>query len=118
MPLVAFAGHPIAIEFLFGVAIALAPQKDENRQKCAGARDFVAVDVPQFPISTISCATRGRAYALQRLALWGIPSALIVFGPVCQEDKLEGGPGHEVPLLLGAASYSIYLVHSLATALV
>ena len=114
--LVAFAGHPIAIEFLFGVAIALAPKKDGIGR---GALALGGLWLLLFPNAHLHDFLRnpGEVYAIQRLALWGIPSSLIVFGLVCQEGKLDRS-WTRLPLLLGAASYSIYLIHSLVTALV
>jgi exopolysaccharide production protein ExoZ len=52
---------------------------------------------------------------LDRVLMWGIPAALLVSGCVFLER--ETGPWlAPLPLLLGDASYSIYLVH-MATAL-
>jgi exopolysaccharide production protein ExoZ len=47
---------------------------------------------------------------LQRAILWGIPSALIVFGALSMEDVVRKIPSR-ILLLLGNASYSIYLSH-------
>ena len=114
--LVAFAGHPIAVEFLFGIAIAMAPKREGIG---LGALGLGVAWLMMFPNDHLHNFLHNsqQSYALQRLALWGIPSALIVFGLICQEERLNR-PWVRIPLLLGAASYSIYLVHCLVKALV
>ena len=114
--LIAFAGHPIAIEFLFGVAIALAPKPQRIG---GGALALGVVWLALFPNAQFHdfLHNGSESHGILRLLLWGIPSALIVFGAVCQEECL-GRSWTRFPLLLGAASYSIYLVHSLVVGLV
>jgi exopolysaccharide production protein ExoZ len=114
--LIAFAGHPIAIEFLFGVAIALAPKPERLG---GGALALGVLWLLLFPNAQFHDFLHNpqESHGVLRLLLWGIPSALIVYGTVCQEERL-GGSWTRFPLLLGAASYSIYLVHSLVVGLV
>ena len=115
-PLIAFAGHPIAIEFLFGVTIAIAP-----KERAAGGL-LMALGIGWlllFPNAQLHdfLGNPDSGYGLRRALLWGLPAAMIIYGLVVFEQRL-GGRWTKPLLLLGAASYSIYLVHSLAAALV
>lgn len=114
--LIAFAGHPIAVEFLFGVAIALAPKPQRIG---GGALALGVIWLTLFPNAQFHDFLHNprESHGILRLLLWGVPSALIVYGLVCQEERL-GSSWTRFPLLLGAASYSIYLVHSLVVGLV
>ncbi|MGI8931828.1 MAG: acyltransferase family protein [Sphingomicrobium sp.] len=115
-PLIAFAGHPIAIEFLFGIAIAHAP-----KQRVAGSL-LMALGIGWlllFPNAQLHdfLGNPDSGYGLRRVLLWGLPAAMIIYGLVVFEQRLAGRWARPL-LVLGAASYSIYLVHSLAAALV
>jgi exopolysaccharide production protein ExoZ len=115
-PLIAFAGHPIAIEFLFGIAIAIAP-----KERTAGSL-LMALGIgwlllfPNAPLHDF-LGNPDSGYGLRRAALWGLPAAMIIYGLVVFEQRLAGRWTTPL-LLLGAASYSIYLVHSIVAALV
>lgn len=116
IPLIEFAGHPIALEFLFGIAIAHAP-----KQRRAGSA-LMALGIAWlllFPNAQLHdfLGHRDSGYGLQRALLWGLPAAMIIYGLVVHEQRLRGGWTKPL-LVLGAASYSIYLVHSLVAALV
>jgi exopolysaccharide production protein ExoZ len=50
--------------------------------------------------------------ALYRVLAWGIPAAMLVYGTWSLERRL-GGRAFDVPVLIGSASYSIYLFHQL-----
>ena len=115
-PLIAFAGHPIAIEFLFGIAIAHAP-----RQRLAGGL-LIALGIGWlllFPNAQLHdfLGNQDSGYGLRRVLLWGLPAAMIIYGLVVFEQRLAGRWAKPL-LVLGAASYSIYLVHSIIAALV
>ena len=115
-PLIAFAGHPIAIEFLFGIAIAHAP-----KQRAAGGM-LMTLGIGWlvlFPNAQLHdfLGNPGSGYGLQRALLWGLPAAMIIYGLVVFEQRLRGRWARPL-LVLGAASYSIYLVHSLVAALI
>jgi exopolysaccharide production protein ExoZ len=114
-PLILFAGHPIAIEFLFGVAIANAPKHRStgNWMMAVGAGWLLL-----FPNAWLHdfLDQESSVYGFQRMFLWGLPAAMIIYGLVTREDDLKGRWTRPL-LLLGAASYSIYLVHSIVVGL-
>ena len=108
-PLIQFAGSPIMIEFLFGVLIAIVPRD----WRIGGGLLVAAVTfLLCFPNPWLGDFRLAMAYepAFVRVALWGIPSALVVYGAMTFEKKLRGSLV-EALLVLGAASYSIYLIH-------
>jgi peptidoglycan/LPS O-acetylase OafA/YrhL len=47
---------------------------------------------------------------------WGIPAALVVYGARSLDDRFAGR-AFDLPVLLGDASFSIYLFHKLFTGL-
>jgi len=115
-PLVEFAGHPIAVEFLFGIIIAL------SRRDARLGRGLLAVGLiwlllfPNVQLHDFF-GDSTEEYGVRRLALWGIPAALIIYGVTSQESSLAGRSWTRPLLLLGTASYSIYLVHNIVVAL-
>lgn len=105
-PIFQFLGNPLVIEFLFGVAIARAPMWRYGAVALpAGLILLVATVFTHDPlgIEAIDFLT-GKASA-QRLMVYGIPAALIVYGSMHIEARKS------VWTYLGDASYSIYLVH-------
>jgi len=113
---IAFLGHPIAVEFLLGILIASAPQHERSGLNLlmVGVLWLALVPNPWLHDIFIDADTGN---ALYRLLLWGVPSAFIVYGMVSQERRLDGQWTQPL-LLLGAASYSIYLIHGIVVALV
>ena len=115
-PLIAFAGHPIAIEFLFGIAIAHAPKQ----RMTGGLLMTLGIGwLLLFPNAQLHdfFGNPDSGYGLRRLLLWGLPAAMIIYGLVVFEQRLHGRWAKPL-LVLGAASYSIYLVHSLVAAVI
>lgn len=104
-------GNPMILEFLMGVAIALAP-----KARRAGLLALVAggVFLLLLPASYYSPEFRDFAAAASRVMLWGIPAALIVYGAVTFENALRGRIVAWL-CVIGSASYSIYLFHPLVT---
>lgn len=104
-----FAGSPIMIEFLFGMLIALLPRD----RRIGGALLAAAlVFILCFPSPWLQDYRLAMSYqpAFIRVALWGVPAAMIVYGALTFEEKFEGRMVRAL-LVLGAASYSIYLWH-------
>ena len=104
-------GNPIILEFLFGVAIACLPLKS-----LPGAI-LLAVGLLWlilFPTLSYAMEVREFSPSLLRVLMWGIPSALIVYGLLGQEQRLRGAIVDGL-CAIGAASYSIYLFHMLVT---
>lgn len=102
------AVRPLLIEFLFGVVIGLVFLKDK------------ALPLPLSILLVIGSAVVLGISAppddWRRLALWGLPCAMILAAGLSWERS-----GMRVPkwlIALGASSYSLYLVHNLVISLV
>lgn len=52
-------------------------------------------------------------YYWSRFFIWGIPSAMIVFGVIFLEQSGKMSFNNKILLLLGDASFSIYLIHTI-----
>lgn len=106
-----FLGNPLILEFLLGVLIAwIAPRLPAPMGPLA-----IVAGIGWFA-GVMALGLEGHGFhdpaVWSRLLVWGAPSALIVLGAVVMAPWR-----HAVmrPLLLvGAASYSIYLAHPLA----
>lgn len=107
--LVKFAGSPIMIEFLLGMLIAVAPQ---SRRLGAALMIAAIIFLGCFPNGWLSDHRQAMDYwpAFTRVALWGIPAAMIVYGALVFERIFKGRLVNAL-LVVGAASYSIYLFH-------
>ena len=108
-----FLGSPMIFEFLFGVAIAVSsdPAVDRRRATFAGALWLLF-----FPNTGLEDYRVAMSYgpAVMRVMLWGLPAAAMVYGMLTLERAFKGR-AVDALLVLGAASYSIYLVHTLVT---
>jgi exopolysaccharide production protein ExoZ len=105
-PLLGFLGYPLIFNFLMGLAITKLPK---NPRLAPLAIVAVAV-MALAPVATFADFTIGISgpVALERVALWGIPSAVIVYAAIAVDNA-------PAPLVaLGDASYSIYLTHLVA----
>lgn len=111
-PILKWVGNPIILEFLMGAAIYRAPK--------TAWMGSVAI-VCGVILFALSPPNSGDVLDFQeassRVLTWGIPSALIVYGLVTMEHRLKG-PVVDRLCWLGVASYSIYLFHPFAIALV
>ena len=101
---VAFWADPIIIEFIFGMGIALAYREGVRLPRLAA----VALIVAGFALLALF-QTGGSLRAF----VWGIPAALIVAGSVFGRFALDAR-GWRIPIIIGNASYALYLVHSFA----
>jgi exopolysaccharide production protein ExoZ len=94
---------PIATEFIFGMAIALAAEEVKLSRGAAttlmtaGAIAFIA-------------SAELSSHSEWRFAVWGIPAACIVAGAAMHRFDLSARIWSPA-LLLGEASYALYLVH-------
>jgi len=112
-PMIHFLGNPMIFEFLFGVAIACLPLR-----RVVGLTLIAAgvLWLALFPNSGLEDYRVAMSYgpAVSRVLLWGFPAAAIVYGLLTMESAFKGWLVDKL-LVLGAASYSIYLVHTLVT---
>jgi exopolysaccharide production protein ExoZ len=105
-PVLQFLGNPIIAEFLLGVLLFYAPRA---RLAVLALPIGAALIILAGPLGI--AAQQGRVDGLlgvdgfQRLFVYGIPAALIVYGTL----QIEAKPS--VWTYLGDASYSLYLVH-------
>jgi exopolysaccharide production protein ExoZ len=110
-PSLAFLGNPIILEFLFGVAIACLPPSG------AGLTALVAGLACLFGVLIFGYGQISEALYIQdaslsfvRVAWWGLPSALIVYGAINLERFCRGRIW-DILAKLGDASYATYLSH-------
>jgi len=100
-------------EFLFGVAIAQLPRLEH------WAWPLLAASALGFALSPIDLyqlhVTSEIGQSFIRVLSWGVPAALAVYGLLCAE-RLFRNAWFAPLVLLGDASYSIYLFHRLTTA--
>lgn len=102
-----FLGSPLAFEFMFGVAIARLPRMTTLGAAVAGAGLIWFALAP----SAFYDQAFGQG-AVYRVVAWGLPAGMIVYGAWSLE-RYFGSRAFVVPVLLGSASYSIYLFHQL-----
>jgi len=98
-PLTEFIGHPMILEFLMGFAIARLPL--HRRISLLALVVGLALGAALYPVDF---------YSGVRVLACGIPAAAIVYAALSYED-LFARRIFALPVLLGDASYSIYLVH-------
>jgi exopolysaccharide production protein ExoZ len=106
-PIFQFLGNPIIIEFIIGVALAYAPSiKAAKWGIPAGAiAILLAGPLGIAPTGNTLDFLLGKD-ALQRVAVYGIPAGLIVYG------TMQINAGKSVWTYLGDASYTLYLFHT------
>ncbi|MFN7108868.1 MAG: acyltransferase family protein [Brevundimonas sp.] len=117
-PVLRFWGAPIILEFLLGVGIAsvwrLAPRRLGAWAVGLAMAGFgVSLVVGYGGIDDVR-ALNDPWNGLRRVVIWGLPSALLVFG-VVRMERTDAAPGRleRAAAFMGDASYSIYLVHVL-----
>lgn len=104
----AFYTNPILLEFLYGVMIGAYYLKTKN------APPRLAVAVGALAVAALLLAVQFTvAPDWDRSLSWGIPAALIVLGSLILEAHGFVYRGKSL-LLLGAASYMLYLTHPFA----
>ena len=109
MPLFDFIGSPMALEFLMGVAVARLP-----RRRSFGLFMLLGPALLALTPTVLGDlgSSLGPQWALHRALEWGFPAALVVWGTLSVEPLFEH-PLFDAPVVLGDASYSIYLFHPL-----
>jgi exopolysaccharide production protein ExoZ len=103
-----FLGNPLILEFLFGVAIAYAPAFRHARWGIPlGAALLIGAGFFDLaPFGNSLEYLRGEE-AFQRVAVFGLPAALIVWGAMQFKGRESFWTGQ------GDASYALYLTHAL-----
>ena len=117
-PVLRFWGAPIIVEFLLGVGIASAwrrapPWLVSWAVGLALVGFGLGLVVGYGGIDDVR-ALNDPWNGLRRVAVWGLPSALLVFG-VVRMERGDRAPGRleRAAAFMGDASYSIYLTHVL-----
>lgn len=111
-PVFQFLGNPMIVEFLFGVVIARsAPFRPGLWCLPHGfAVILLAGPLGLAPLGGTMEFLTGQE-GVQRVAIYGIPAALIVYGAMQLKARAS------VWTYLGDASYAIYLVHTFAVSI-
>lgn len=102
-----FIGSPLSLEFLMGVCIAALPRFRWS----GGALILLGMSLFAIAPATYADAIMG-PLAFWRVTLWGVPAAMLVYGFLCFEQSFTRQL-LALPVLVGDASYSIYLFHKL-----
>lgn len=113
-PLLNLVGNPIIFEFLLGVGIAKLPRAERL------GFPLLAFGLALFALSPLAIYQEVTAInadtSILRAVFWGVPAALVLYSCLCLERYFAASI-FAIPLLLGDASYSIYLFHYLGTAI-
>ncbi len=105
-----FLGNPMIAEFLAGLAISRLSRRERLGIPFIWAG--VAGLACSSPLFFDSATAISADLAGWRFLSWGLPAAMIVYGTLCLEQRFAGRAWN-LPVLLGDASYSIYLFHVL-----
>ncbi|KVA59013.1 acyltransferase [Burkholderia cepacia] len=101
-------GQPIVLEFALGVVAYRVLQTGFVRRVATPAWVLAAcVAVAAIPLSH---ALFGTPQAFARIALWGIPSCVLIVALIALDIR-NWSITNRIMAALGAASYSIYLIH-------
>ncbi|WP_176048591.1 acyltransferase [Burkholderia sp. BCC1644] len=101
-------GQPFVLEFGLGVVAYRVLQTGFVRRIAAPAWVLAAcVAITAIPLSH---ALFGTPQAFARIALWGVPACVLIVSLVAL-DMRKWSIGNSTVIALGAASYSIYLLH-------
>jgi exopolysaccharide production protein ExoZ len=103
--------NPLLIEFMFGMGIALAYERGVRLSRPAGICAISLGFLVLFVFWLNNYQAPDRVYAWSLSLLWGVPSALIVGGAALSDRRAPATWLWPPVLLLGNASYSIYLSH-------
>jgi len=105
-----FLGSPLILEFIGGVVIAKLPRKAPLAMPCLVAALICLLIAPtHLYLSHVAISPQ---FVMDRVLFWGIPAMLVVYAALSAERSF-GAPWIWPLVLLGDASYSIYLFHQL-----
>ena len=104
---------PLLLEFAMGIGIYLGVERYRLAELVPGWSGLLLSAVGLVLLPRMSGFSPDDYQSLVRVLCWGVPAAMIVFGLVIAE---HGGLAirSKLVLLLGAASYAIYLLHPVA----
>jgi exopolysaccharide production protein ExoZ len=108
-----YLGNPLILEFLFGLLIARLPTPRGSASVMLPLGAGVLFIAPTLSFNGIEALHYLDTAAL-RVVWCGIPCALIFYGALALEGRLKS-KAWDVPVLVGNASYSIYLFHYFVT---
>jgi exopolysaccharide production protein ExoZ len=100
-----FYGDPIVLEFLYGMCLGAIYTRWHGNAPVALLTALLAAAAAIF-------ASLGGDHDVTRAVSLGIPAVLVVGAAVLLE-RTRTVPTWRIPYLLGGASYSIYLTHSM-----
>jgi exopolysaccharide production protein ExoZ len=104
---------PLLVEFLFGVLVAHAVERD---WRPLVALRWVCLTLGALALVLLPNPARDDDWA--RLLLFGVPALLVVAGALGFEIASQNFRIGRWPLLVGASSYSLYLSHSFVLSVV
>jgi peptidoglycan/LPS O-acetylase OafA/YrhL len=110
-PVMVLLGDPIVWNFIAGIAIFYLHQNPSIQREST----IISVVGASILISTIFWHIPDKSFGIRQFMPWGIPSMLIVLGAVSMEAAGKGTRifKNSVLLVMGNASYSLYLIHTL-----
>lgn len=120
-----FVTNPMVLEFAFGVMIAMVYKSSRHIPRllsglliALGMVSIFLLVFYDYGLIWEAAQILAGKLVLQRVVLWGIPSALLVAGSIWMEKtRAVVLPENKLLAFLGDASYSIYLAHPICFAL-
>jgi exopolysaccharide production protein ExoZ len=106
---ISFWANPIIVEFVFGMIIGLA--------RLEGYRmpNWLAVGLVGAALCWLATSAATFGLAFNRELCWGLPAAFMIAGAgLCRTDMLSRNWLARSLILVGDASYALYLVHLMA----
>ena len=107
-PVFSYFGNPMMLEYLAGVLIYNLPKSSRIAVPLLVVATVLLMLSPSWVYAPSFAMSAPRS--AWRVLYWGIPSAMIVYACISLEQLFQSRRWN-VPVLLGDASYSIYLFH-------
>lgn len=110
-PLLGFIGNPMVLEFCAGLLLTKLPRRASVAAPAIPVGLLIFALSPAIALSDQAMAI-GASPSLARLLWWGVPAFLLAYAALTFE-KAFAGRAWNGGVLIGDASYSLYLVHVL-----